>query len=564
MPRKKQPANNIDDHVSRGLTYARAVVAGEILAGKYTRLACARQLRDVERDNFTYKFDRDRANAVCEFLEMLPHTKGKWAARRENIRLEPWQCFLFSTLFGWIDDDGLRRFREAYLCVARKNGKSLIAAGIGLYMLGIDGEHGAEVYSGATTEKQAWEVFKPARLMAQKTPDFCEYAGIDVLAKSLIIAETGGKFECVIGDPGDGSSPSCSIIDEYHEHQHSNLYDTMRTGMGAREQPLLLIITTAGSNIAGPCHEKQRDVERLLDGEHTDDRQFGLIYHADESDDWTSDDAIKKANPNLGVSVSLDYLRAQSEDAKRNPRKASVYRTKHLNLWVNAKGAWVNLLAWNQCADASLNIEDFSGDEMIGSIDLATRVDMAAYVRLFTRVVDGRRHYYAFPRFYLPEAAVYSDKTGRYIGWVNAGLLTVTPGDEIEFAQIEDDVKLDLEQFSPREYAYDPWKSTYLAQRLSAEGANLIEFRQTVATMSEPMKEFEAAITSGRFHHDGNAILTWMASNVVAKLDAKDNIYPRKEKVENKIDGIVAIIMGIGRVMYEQPESTEYVELRIA
>lgn len=559
MSRKKR---HDSDYVNRAINYAERVISGDIIAGKYTIAACARQLRDLADSEFPYTFSENRADAICAFIEMLPHTKGRWAARRENIKLEDWQCFLFTTLFGWVDDAGLRRFREAYICVSRKNGKSLVAAGVGLYMLGMDGEYGAEIYSGATTEKQAWEVFKPAKLIAQKTPEFCEHSGVEVLAKSLIIPETGAKFECVIGDPGDGSSPSCAIVDEYHEHQSPNLYDTMKTGMGAREQPLLLVITTAGSTIAGPCHEKQRECERMLDGVHQDNRQFALIYHADNDDDWTSETAMQKANPNLGVSVSREYLLGQLEDAKRNPRKASVYRTKHLNQWVNAKDAWVNLISWNACEDTTLNIDDFAGDEMVGALDLASRVDVAAYLRLFTRVIDGKQHFYAFPKFYLPESTIYSDKTGRYQGWVGEGLITPTDGNEIDFAVIESDVIDDLARYNTSEIVYDPWKATYLAQRISANGASMVEFRQTMETMSEPMKELEAAIQSGRLHHDGNPVLSWMASNVVAKRDAKDNIYPRKESDDKKIDGIVALIMGVGRVMYqrEEPEECVYAE----
>lgn len=243
-------------------------MAGKVLACKWVKLACRRQLKDLARQGkkaFPYRFEPEKAERICRFIELLPHTKGKWAAKRELLRLSPWQKFILTTLFGWIrTKDGLRRFREAYIEVPRKNGKSIKAAGVGLYCLSADDEHGAEVYSGATSEKQAWEIFRPARLMAKRTPDLCERFGIEVNASTLAIPENGSRFEPLIGSPGDGASPSCVLIDEYHEHDSDELYDAMVTGMGAREQPITFIITTAGSNMAGPCYIKRGQVVNVL------------------------------------------------------------------------------------------------------------------------------------------------------------------------------------------------------------------------------------------------------------------------------------------------------------
>ena len=221
-------------HCQDAYIYACHVVKGHKPACKWERLACQRFLDDLKSKKLEYEFDRDRAEKVCRFIEKLPHTKGKWAARKENLILGPWQKFIVVNIFGWVDKKGFRRFRKAYLKIPRKNGKSLLAAAIGIAMFVFDNEFGAEVYSGATTEKQAWEVFQPAKLICQRTPALCQKYGIEVNAKNLCVLANGSKFEPIIGNPGDGSSPSCSIHDEYHEHDTDDQVETMETGIRAR------------------------------------------------------------------------------------------------------------------------------------------------------------------------------------------------------------------------------------------------------------------------------------------------------------------------------------------
>lgn len=538
--------------------YARGVTKGKIPACEWVVKACQRHLDDLSRAKskcYPYEFSKERAARVVNFIERLPHTKGRWAAKRKLITLEPWQCFFFGALFGWIRKaDGARRFREAYLEVPRKNGKSVKGAGAGLYCLLADGEYGAEVYSGATTEKQAWEVFRPARLMAKNAPGLSSHFGLEVNASNLLRLEDYAKFEPLIGNPGDGSSPHCAIVDEYHEHKSSDLFDTMQTGMGAREQPLMLVITTAGANIGGPCYEKRLEVQKVLSGVFDDDRLFGLIYTLDEGDDWTDPKMWAKANPNLGVSVSEDFIAAQVSAALRSPSKQSSVKTKHFNIWVGAKNAWINMEQWAACADPALTTDRFRGSSAILGLDLATRIDVAARVDLFHQDVDGQRHYYAFPTFYVPESALLESKNAKmYAGWAESGYITVMDGEEIELSRIEEDVRETPERYGVQELAYDPWQATQLAQNLRAENVEAVEFRNTVGNMSPAMRELEAAIAGGRFHHPDNPVLNWMASNVVAKEDAKENIFPRKELPENKIDGMIALIMAIGRAIHGEP-----------
>lgn len=508
----------------------------------------------MARADFAYRFDETRAARAIRFIELLPHVKGKWASKGERLILSDWQRFIVGSLFGWVrKSDDMRRFREAYLEIPRKNGKSVMAAAIGLYMLVADNEYGAEVYSGATTEKQAWEVFRPARLMAKKVPALLERFGIEVNASNILRLEDYSRFEPLIGKPGDGASPSCAIVDEYHEHLTPDLFDTMQTGMGAREQPLLLTVTTAGANMAGPCYEKRQEAQKILGGVFEDDRFFSVIYGIDEGDDFKDPQVWAKANPNLGVSVSADYLEAQVLSAVRSPVKQNAVLTKHFNVWVGARAAWLNMEHWRRGADPSLSLNDFNGADSIVGLDLATRIDIAARVSLFTRDIDGVRHYYAFPHFYLPEEALETSKNAKiYAGWVKQGYIELTDGAEISLQRIQDAV-LDLPKSQRlKELVYDPWQATQIAQNVREQGVEAVEYRNTVQNMSPPMRELEGALASGRFHHPDNPVFNWMASNVVAKEDAKENIYPRKEVNQDhqKIDGIVALLFALGRAMH--------------
>jgi len=541
-----------DVHVKAAREYAKEIVAGTRPACKWVKLACQRQLNDLARASdptWPYRFDNAKAERVCRFIELLPHTKGRWAHKRERIRLTPWQCFILTTLFGWVrKKDGLRRFREAYNEIPRKNGKSILAAGVGLYMFVADQEFGAEVYSGATTEKQAWEVFRPARLITKRTPALGEAYGIEVNASNLACPNDGSRFEPLIGKPGDGASPSCAIVDEYHEHATSELYDTMVTGMGARDQPLAFIITTAGSNIAGPCYEKRAQVLKVLEGALQNDELFGIIYTVDEDDDWTSEVALRKANPNYGVSVGEDYLLSRLRDARQLPSRQATFKTKHLNIWVGARDAWMNMQLWQQ-APARRPLEALAGRPCILALDLASKVDIAALLLLFPPHEDDPL-YHVHGRYYLPEEMVEagaSTNASHYAGWAKQGLLTLTPGNVIDFETIMDDLRDAASRFSVKEVPYDPWQATQLATQMLGEGLPMVELRATVQNFSEPMKNLEALVLARKLAHGNCPVLTWMMSNVVAKIDAKDNIYPRKEFPENKIDGVVALIMAIAR-----------------
>lgn len=564
---------SLDEHFgSIATAYAQDVADGKIIACKWHRLACVRHLKDLERaraGTFKYVWNPELKNAggrsyrpaerICKFAELMPHIKGDWAAMGKLIKLETWQIFVLASIFGWVSaETGKRRFRVADLFVPRKNAKSTIAAVVGLYMLGPDEEFGAEVYSGATSQDQAMEVFRPASLMAKATPRFCEKHQVNVNASNLSITEKNSKFEPVIGKPGDGASPSCAIVDEYHEHSTAELFDTMQTGMGARSQPLILVITTSGSDISGPCFHHQGELQKILEGVVENDQRFGIIFTMDEDDDWTSEEALRKANPNYGISVDADFLKLQQRDAQENPRKQNIFKTKHLNIWVAAASPWLNLHNLQKAGDKTLSMKSKPWDGSNIGLDLASKQDIASAVRLCWIGDGDERHYYAMSRNYIPEAALEKPENAHYQAWVHAGHLVATPGNMIALTQIEEDVISDAEVLGSKEVAKDPWGGHQMGANLQAEGLEVVDIPQNVRHLSEPMKEIQALLDAGRFHHDGNPAFVWMLSNVEVKEDRNENLFPRKARATNKIDAAIGLIVAMNRALAAAKSASPY------
>lgn len=563
------------DHIDDIDSYVSAVLSGERPACKWERLAVERHVNDLARsesDEFPYRFDEQLAIKICKFSELFPHVKGKWAnrvGRDALIKLEPWQKFNLGMIFGWVHKTtGLRKHRIVYLCIPRKNAKSVKAAIIGLYMMAADNEYGAEIYCGATSEKQALEVFRPAKKMAEKKPGYRAAYGVTCHAKKLEVDSIGiragkryqpdgSRFEPVIGKPGDGASPSCAILDEVHEHPDDTLYDTMLTGMGAREQPLLLMVTTAGSNIAGPCYAQQREVEAMLDGTEPNEELYGIIYTVDDAEnEWRTEEGIIKANPNAGVSVGLDFLRDRVRDAERSARKRSTILTKHFNIWVTAKNAWLNMLDWARAGDTTLSEQDFVGEKASLGLDLSETDDLTAAVKCFKRIVDGKAHYYFFGRYYTTEAKAQDNK--HYDEWIRNGHLEECEGETIDTEQVEADVLEDAQVYKIEQCFYDPYGAVDLANRLDKGEAAIeaVKVQQSFTNFSAPMRDFERLLKSGRIHHDGNPCLAWMFGNVVAKETADGKMMrPVKENRDAKIDGAVAALLAFIDAYQPEDES---------
>lgn len=546
--------------------YARDVVEGRIVANRWTQAACRRHLDDLAKGGGPYLFDVARAERVCRFLELLPHVKGGWAANGELMTLQPWQVFIVCALFGWVKAaTGARRFSFSYIEVPRKNGKSFLAAGIGLYLTACDGEFGAEVYSGATTERQAHEVFLPARQMMERSTELAQALGLVPATKRIRRPEDGSRFEVVIGKPGDGASPSCGIVDEYHEHDSDALVDTLRTGMGARSQPLLFIITTAGDNLAGPCKLLHDDVCKILDGSFDRPEVFGIIYSIDRGDTWTDAACLAKANPNYGVSVSREFLATEQQVAILNPRKQGTFQTKHTNVWVGAVAGYFDAYQWEKLADPKLRVEDFIGLPCVLAGDLSTKRDFTARVAIFKKPdVRNRDHYYAFSRFYLPAAQVARPEAPHYKDWAAGGWIRVHEGATVDFQVIQEETVEEAKRLDAIEFAFDPWNAAPLAQAVEKNThAQAVEMQQVPKVLSPPMKDLGDLIVEGRIHHDGNPVLTWMMGNVTAKEDVNENVLPRKGagREENKIDGAVALIMALARVQAAVPAMAGAIEV---
>lgn len=545
-----------DPYVLKALRYAEDVKSGKIPACKFVRQACDRQFKDLKTwgsdagGKGPYYFDEEEAGDWCLFAEQMPHIKGPLAG--QNIRLEPWQCFALTTIFGWRKNStATRRFRRTYIEVPRGNAKSTLTSTVCLKAMAADGEGGAEVYSAATTRGQARIVFADGQGMARRRPEFCADLGIEVLAHDVVQKSTSSRFTALASDSNnlDGLNIHLAAVDELHAHKTREVYDVLETGTGKRLQSMLWSITTAGSDRAGICYEVRSYATKVLSKVVIDDSFFGIIYTLDDDDDWTDERIWRKANPNWGVSVQPDVIAQLAAKAMQMPAAQSNFKTKHLNVWVNADHAWMNMLAWDRCADRALSIEQFAGEKCWIGLDLASKTDLAARYALFRREIDGVSHYYGFGRFFLPEQAITDGRNSQYRGWELTDFLVTTPGDVLDFQIVEDDLTAMSSAVQVAEIGYDPWQATQLAQRMQATGATMVEYRNTVANFSAPMKEFDALVRAGRFHHDGNPAMTWMISNVVCHFDAKDNIYPRKERPENKIDGVIAAITAFGRAM---------------
>lgn len=547
------------EYVARAHAYAERVVAGEVPACKWTRAACARQLADLERADWPYVLDEAAAERVCLFVECLPHVKGRWSS--ETIQLEDWQCFVLCTVYGWIHrGTGLRRFRIVYIEVPRKNAKSTLTAGTALYSLAADGENGAEVYSAATTGDQARIVFDVAKGMVRRQTRLASQFGIASGEHAIYVPHAMSTFKPLNaeGSTLDGLNVSFASVDELHAHKRRDVWDVLATATGSRAQPLLWAITTAGSDRAGVCYEQRDYVCKILDGVTSDESYFGVIYTIDDQDDWTDERVWAKANPNLGVSVSIDDLRSKCAFALQMPSAQSNFLTKHLNVWVNADSAWMDMRAWSACADPTLSLADYVGQTCFEGLDLASKVDVACQGLVFGRP-DGKIA--VFVRHWLPERAIEIAANSQYDGWRRAGHLQVTDGEVTDYDAIEQAVEDDCRTYQVAAVGFDPFQATQMSGHLLDRNVAMVEVRPTVLNFSEPMKLLEAWVLEGKLVHTGCPVLAWMVSNVVCHRDQKDNIYPRKERPENKIDGVVALLIAINRYLARAPSTGVGIEV---
>lgn len=541
--------------------YCEDVVAGNVKACKWVKLACSRQLEDLKRTDWQYEFNRQKANRVCRFVEGFSHIKGEWAKRAEKISLQPWQCFVYTTVFGWVckpgtvdeqgrDLSGKRRFRIAYDEMGRKNSKSTMSAPVGIYMMSADEEEGAEVYSAATTRDQAKIVWgQIAKVMVERDPDFRNAFGVEVSAHSIYQPGTASMFQALSaeGNSLDGLNVHCAIIDELHAHKTDKVYNVIESSRGSRLHPLIWIITTAGFDQSSICFQIRNYLTQVLNGVIQDETFFGVIYTLDEGDNWQDETNWIKANPNLGVSVYLEEMRNEALKAAKMPSALNNFLTKRLCMWVNADVALFDLAKWKSLADPILKIENFPIDPCWIGLDLAPRHDFCSRVAVIRKEDD----YYIFAKHFLSESEIEESGNASYPGWAMRGLIDVNPGETTSYDAVEEDI-LDISQdLSLQEVMYDPFTAKEILDHLQAEGITMVEMRMTVLNLSAATKKLDALIAEGKIHHNGDPILAWMLSNVVGHYDRKDNVYPTKGPDKKPIDGAIALIMALARAMID-------------
>ena len=525
--------------------YVYDVVSGRKVCGKSEIAACQRYLNDKETaiDRGIY-LDVKAGERPVHFIQKLKHTKDKWSGL--PLILEPWQIFILFNLYGWKKANGKRRFRTAYVEVARKNGKTALAAGVALYGLYAEQIPRAEVYSVATTRDQAKLCFADATAIVKITS---LNTRLKCFRDAISYEPMGSYFKPLSADYGihDGYSPSTVIIDEYHAHKDNGMMDVMRSGIGARTQPLIFIITTAGFNKNYPCYAYMNNAKNVMAGIVEDDSLFSIIFEMDPEDDWTDPAVWPKANPNLGVSVDYEYIAGEVKDAQNRPEAVRNVKTKNLNMWVDAETTWILDEVWQQCAD-DITIKDLIGCPCWGGLDLSNNSDITAYVLAF-KVGDKVA---LLPKFWIPEDKLQEKITKvnvSFAEWVQMGYISTTPGNVTDYDYVEQDILQLNQEYDVTSSAYDRWNSSQTIIHLQDEGLELSPFGQGYGSMSAPSKEFEKLALQGKIIHFNNPVLRWMLASTTISTDPAGNIKPDKRKSSQKIDGIVASIMAIGEMM---------------
>ena len=550
--------------------YVRGVRAGTIVACHWVKQAVERHVRDL-RDGKSrgLYFDEAAAMRVLEFFSLLTHSKGKWAGT--PIVLEPWEQFLLWVIFGWLKANGTRRFKTAYVEIARKNGKSTLAAGVGLYLMMADGEQGAEIYSAATKLDQAKITWIEAARMARRSPMLARRVNIfgdknpKASACSISIPNTASKFEPLGSDANttDGLNVHGAIVDEIHAHKNGELWDVLETATGAREQPLMFGVTTAGFDRASLCFQLNEHTQKVLDGAIEDDAFFGIIFTLDKDDDWEDESNWIKANPNLGVSKKLADLREKAERAKQMPSRLNAFLRLELNIWTQASVKWVPWDDWNQCGHP-VEWDKLLGRRCYSGLDLSSTLDITAHVLVFPPDNDTDP-YIVLTRFWIPADNIHQrvhDDRVPYDYWVKAGWVMSTPGNVIDYEWIFADIDDDAKNYDLVEVAFDRWGAARVVNVLQEKGLTMVEFGQGYASMSPPMRELERLIRSHRIEHGNNPVLKWMADNLVATEDPAGNIKPDKAKSTERIDGMVALIMALDRAMRQPGGAKSVYETR--
>jgi phage terminase large subunit-like protein len=539
--------------------YAKAVVTGRTVASRLVRLAGERHLADLKAGaKRGLRWNLEAATDAIEFFPaVLRLAEGPHAGR--PFELQPWQQFIVGSLFGWQAADGMRRFRTAYIETGKGNGKTPLAAGIGLLGLVADHEAGAQVYAAAVTREQSGILFADAERMVAASPELAERIAVNV--GNLAHAASGSYFRPVSSEARslDGKRVHMALIDELHEHPSADVVDKMRAGTKGRRQALIFEITNAGYDRHSVCWQHHVFSQQVLEGVKANDSWFAYVCGLDAGDDWRDARVWAKANPNLGVSVTVQYLREQVEEAEAMPAKQSLVRRLNFCEWTETAGAWIAPAVWDRGAgtvpDAAL-----AGRPCFLGLDLSSTTDLTALALVFP-LDDGR--VVVRCRFWMPEANVAKRISTDHVPfdvWIRDGCVATTPGNVVDYEAVLAAVLEEASRYAVRELAYDRWAATWIISQLQQRwpegggGPQVVPFGQGFASMSAPTKEFEKLVLAGRLLHGGNPVLRWMLGNVALEADAAGNLKVHKGRSSDRIDGIVAALMALGRAMLRPSE----------
>lgn len=511
-----------------------------------------------------YYFDDTAAKMAIEFIRLLRHTKGEWAG--QPFELDDWQVKdIIEPLFGWKrHSDGTRRYRTAYIEVPRKNGKSTLAASIAALLLLADGEQGAEIYSAAADRDQARIVFEQAKQMIQSSPRLAKLT--QPFKNTIMATKSKSVYRVLSADAPTkhGLNASGVVFDELHAQPNRELYDVMTTSVGARRQPVMFMITTAGYSRQSICWEMHEYARQILEGIIEDDTFLPVIYAADENDDWLDEKVWIKANPGLGKTIKLDYLRSEAKKAENVPAYQNTFRRLHLNQWVQQETRWLDMQAWDAC-DEPVDPNLLQGALCYGGLDLASTSDIASFVLCFPNEPGDAEQYALLPFFWIPEENMIErarkDRVP-YDAWVRDGLITATPGNVIDYDYIIRDIEALGEVYNISEIAFDRWGASQISQTLDGAGFVMVGFGQGFASMSPPTKELMRLVLDGKLRHGKHPVLRWMADNLVVTTDAAGNMKPNKAKSREKIDGIVAGVMALDRAIRHESKPMSVYEQR--
>jgi len=545
-------------NVNKGHQYALDILAGKITANIYIVAACERYLRDIktwqENPDTNYYFRADIAERFLTLVQKFKHAIGKWDT--DYIIYEPWQHWVWMNILGWYSKEtGNRKYRTAHLEVARGQGKSCMASQAAIYFMRLDNPQGNHVSCAATRREQATIVLNSARIMAGSNKEFLKQTGVKVLAHQIVHTPTDSHIKAVSSEAGglDGKSDVLVIADELHAMK-KNTFETLDSGMSKRRDSLLLCITTAGYDVEGVGFSQSCYAKKVALGEVNDETFFSAVYCIDEKDDPFDEKNWIKANPNFGISVDPINFRAKALKARENPQDLANFKIKHLNLWISEAHAFFDINKWDACANKNLRIESFANEKCMVGIDIASKIDLTAFGFVFKR----NNKYYIFSKSYIPEVTAKEAKNSIYPECIGKGFLTATKGEAINYAQLESDLLIMSRQYRFDSVFYDPWNAASFSQNMAQQRLNMVEFRMTTANFSETMKSLDAAIRSGNVEHDGNPILRWCMSNVVAKEDANGNVFPRKGHEKLKIDIAISILMAFAGFIQQKTETSVY------